>query len=166
MELELDFVRALVKLMSENDLQELNLEDEQHRIRLVRGGKNDNVSVMPTMVQPMASMAPMPVAAPAAAAPAGAPSENGDGPAEPGADIKVILSPMVGTFYRSPSPDADPFIELEDKCESETTICIIEAMKVMNEIKSDHAGTVVKILVANGEAVEYGEPLFHVRVDD
>jgi acetyl-CoA carboxylase biotin carboxyl carrier protein len=83
--------------------------------------------------------------------------------AEPGAGIKVIRSPMVGTFYRAPSPDSSNFVEEGAHITEDSVLCIIEAMKVMNEIKAECAGELVKILVANGEAVEYGEPLFHVR---
>lgn len=100
-------------------------------------------------------------AAAAAADPAAAPS--GEAAVDEG--IHVITSPMVGTFYRSPSPDAGPFIEEGQRCEENSVLCILEAMKVMNEIRADCAGEVVKVLVANGEAVEYGEPLFHVRLD-
>ena len=80
------------------------------------------------------------------------------------ADIKVITSPMVGTFYRAPSPDAAHFVEEDQEISEDKVLCIIEAMKVMNEIKAECSGDLVKILVANGEAVEYGEPLFHVRL--
>jgi len=77
--------------------------------------------------------------------------------------VKVITSPMVGTFYRAAGPDASPFVEEGAAVHDDTVLCIIEAMKVMNEIKAECSGEVVKILVANGEAVEYGEPLFHVK---
>ena len=109
-------------------------------------------------------------AAPAHHAPAPAPSGGGGGgggkeaAAEPGAGIKVIRSPMVGTFYRSPSPEASSFVEEGQQVTDDTVLCIIEAMKVMNEIKAECRGEIVKILVANGEAVEYGEPLFHVKL--
>ena len=95
---------------------------------------------------------------------AAAPAEGGGEALDP--SIRVVKSPMVGTFYRAPSPDSANFVEEGDSVNADQVLCILEAMKVMNEIKTDHAGTVVKILVANGEAVEYGEPLFHVRVDD
>ena len=79
--------------------------------------------------------------------------------AEPPGSITVV-SPMVGTFYRSPKPDADHFVEVDDSVEEDTTLCIIEAMKVMNEIKAEHKGRIAKILVENGEPVEFGQPLF------
>ena len=83
---------------------------------------------------------------------------------EPGTE--AVTSPMVGTFYRAPKPDADHFVELDDEVEEDSVLCIIEAMKVMNEIKAEHKGQVVKILVENGEPVEYGQPLFLIAVND
>jgi acetyl-CoA carboxylase biotin carboxyl carrier protein len=101
----------------------------------------------------------------AGAAPGPLVADGGAGEATP-ADIKVITSPMVGTFYRAAGPDSAAFVEEDQAVGQDTVLCIIEAMKVMNEIRAECEGQVVKVLVANGEAVEYGEPLFHVRVSD
>jgi len=154
---DLDHLRELMKLMDQFDFDELEVRDEGKRLHLQRrpkGNGNAPQVVMPTMMG----------AAPAPGAAAAAPAEGGGEALD--ANIRVVKSPMVGTFYRAPSPDSSNFVEEGDTVGADQVLCILEAMKVMNEIKSDHAGTVVKILVANGEAVEYGEPLFHVRVDD
>lgn len=152
---DLEQIRALMKLMEQHDFDELDLRDEGRRLHLSRGGRRAGAApvVVPTV---MAAGGEPKVAAPAPAAAQSA--------AEPGAGIKVIRSPMVGTFYRAPGPDSPPFVEEGAQVTEDTVLCIIEAMKVMNEIKADCQGELVKILVANGEAVEYGEPLFHVRV--
>jgi len=97
---------------------------------------------------------------PAAHAPAGQPPP--EEAAAPEEELHVVRSPMVGTFYRSPAPDADPYVEVGDEVGPDTVLCIIEAMKVMNELKAEVEGTVVAILVENGEPVEYGQPLFHI----
>ncbi|MGE4141039.1 MAG: acetyl-CoA carboxylase biotin carboxyl carrier protein [Planctomycetota bacterium] len=153
---DLDHLRDLMDLMAQFDFDELDVRDEGKRLHLVRRprGQASPAVVMPAMV----GAAPAPVAA------AAAPADGGAAEAI-GADIRVIKSPMVGSFYRSPSPDAGPFVEEGQRVNDDTVLCILEAMKVMNEIKAECTGTLVKVLVANGEAVEYGEPLFHVRLD-
>jgi acetyl-CoA carboxylase biotin carboxyl carrier protein len=154
---DLEHLKALMKLMEQFQVDTIDLREEGRRLHLSRGGGKANKGMaMPTIVH----------AAPAHHAPAPAPSGGAgksEAAAEPGAGIKVIRSPMVGTFYRSPSPEASSFVEEGQQVSDDTVLCIIEAMKVMNEIKAECAGELVKILVANGEAVEYGEPLFHVR---
>jgi acetyl-CoA carboxylase biotin carboxyl carrier protein len=157
---DLEHLRALMKLMDQFNFDEIELREADRRLHLARGarGKGGASSmVVPTVVAPP-THAHEPKAA-VSAAPAAA-----QGPAEPGAGVKVIRSPMVGTFYRSPSPDSPSFVEEGAHVTDDSVLCIIEAMKVMNEIKAECTGELVKILVANGEAVEYGEPLFHVRV--
>lgn len=154
---DLEQIRALMKLMEQHNFDELDLRDEGRRLHLSRGGRQRSGGapvVVPTVVAAATGGEPKAAAAPAAA-------QVG---AEPGAGIKVIRSPMVGTFYRAASPDSPNFVEEGAHLTEDTVLCIIEAMKVMNEIKADCTGELVKILVANGEAVEYGEPLFHVRV--
>lgn len=150
----LEQLRALMKLMEQHDFNELDLRSEGKRLHLLRSprGGDSNTVVMPTMLP-----GAMPAAA-AAAAPGAVAADAG-----PGEGVKVITSPMVGTFYRAAGPDAAPFVEEGASVGDDTVLCIIEAMKVMNEIKAECSGEVVKILVANGEAVEYGEPLFHVK---
>lgn len=167
MDLELDFVRSLVKLMSEHNLQELNLEEGEQKIHLLRSNGSGDAgvgpvsAVMPMTMPTMPAMPTMPMSMPAvpAAAPAAAPD------AAPGLDpsIQVVKSPMVGTFYRAPTPDSDPFVDIGVNVSPDSTLAIIEAMKVMNEIAAEVSGEIVEILVANGEAVEYDQPLFHIR---
>ena len=144
--LDLAELKRLVALMRANDLYEVEMEEVGRRVRVVRGGA------------PAVSFAapPAPVAAvqAAAAAPAAAPKESR------GIEIP---SPMVGTFYRSPSPDASPYVEVGDRIGKDTPVCIVEAMKVMNEIKAEVEGEILEILVQNGEPVEFGQPLFLVR---
>ena len=153
---DLDHIRDLMKLMDQFEFDEIELRDEGKRLHLLRRGSG-GIASAPQVVMP-AMMA-------AGAAPVAAAADGSAGEVTP-ADIKVITSPMVGTFYRSPSPDSASFVEEDQAVGEDTVLCIIEAMKVMNEIRAECEGQLVKVLVANGEAVEYGEPLFHVRVSD
>ncbi len=146
-------IRRLVELMKEHDLSEIDLREGETRIRLRRG--SDDVV---TMVQPRTSAAPPPAAAPrGAAAEAAAPAAGEEKRA-------VIKSPMVGTFYVSPNPESPAFVKVGDHVGAETTVCIIEAMKVFNEIPAEVSGKIVARLVDNGEPVEFGQPLFKVDV--
>ena len=152
--MELEQIKAIVAMMKENELCEFSMESEGLKLRIKRG---------PEGVQPTISVtaaAPAPVAAPAAPAPAEAPA----GPAPAPTDIKYITSPMVGTFYRSAAPDAPAYAEAGKNVEDETVVCIIEAMKVMNEIKAEIKGVIVECLVENAKPVEFGQKLFAVRV--
>ncbi len=141
-------VRQLIELMKEHDLNELDLRQADNRVRIRRGGE------VVTYSAPAVAAAPAPSAAPVAAA-AGVPSA---------ADSRmlVIKSPMVGTFYRASGPDALPFVKVGDRIGPEKTVCVIEAMKVFNEIPAGVSGQVVAILVDNGGAVEFGHPLIKV----
>ena len=140
-------VRRLIELMQEHDLSELDLEQGDSRVRIRRGGQ------VVTVAQPAA-------AAPRAAAPEAAPAAA---KADADAGMVVIKSPMVGTFYRASGPDASPFIKVGDRIGPDKTVCIIEAMKVFNEIPAGVSGQVVAILVENGAPIEFGQPL--VKVD-
>jgi len=151
----LEWLKALVEIMNRNDLAELSLEEQGRKIRLRKG------MLEPARVT-LASGYSVPAAEPRAAATAASPA-SASRPAERPQDIVEITSPMVGTFYRAPSPEADPFVEVGDAVKEDTTLCIIEAMKVMNEIKAEMDGIVQEILVSNGEAVEFGQPLFLIR---
>ncbi|QIF00247.1 acetyl-CoA carboxylase biotin carboxyl carrier protein [Roseimicrobium sp. ORNL1] len=162
--LDLKEIRQIVDLMSKNDLSFFHLEHGSFKIKLRRGSDveaaKDLLSKIPvgaTMAAPMiaapAASAPAPAAAPSAA-PAPAAAE----PAGP-----TINSPMVGTFYRSASPTDKPFVNVGDTVDENTTVCIIEAMKVMNEIKAEARGTVVRILVDDAKPVQYGQPLFELK---
>ena len=151
--MDLKLIKQVVDLMKRAELSEFELEEEGLRLRLSR--KNNEGP--PQIVQ----------AAPPAQAGAAPPPANGEAAAGEAAeeekDVAYVKSPMVGTFYRSPSPESDPFVDVGSKVGEETVVCIIEAMKVMNEIQAEVSGSVTEILVENGEAVEYGQPLFKVK---
>ena len=143
--MELDDIRKLIDLMEERGLAELELKNRLGEVRLVRNG-----------ARPV--QAAEPVASPAAA-PVEAPASNPVAPesVEPGLAIR---SPMVGTFYRAPNPDAEPYVEIGSVVEKGAVVCIIEAMKMMNEIQAEQRGRVTRVLVENAEPVEYEQPLF------
>ena len=146
--MSLEKVKALMELMNEHEFASLELEEGDFSIKLEKypaGG-----ACAPVMMP----AAPLPAAAPATAA-------KGDDIDMAG--LVPVKSPIVGTFYASPSPDSAPFVSAGDKVSPDTIVCIIEAMKIMNEIKAEVAGTVEKVLIENGEPVEYGQPLFLVR---
>ncbi len=149
----LDELRELIDLLRENGLAELELENEGFRVRLRRD------SVAP---EPAHAAAPPPPAPPPVSAPAH-PGTQATTAAAQDQDLHIIPSPIVGTFYRSPSPTADPFVKIGSNVEPESVVCIIEAMKLMNEIQAEATGEVVKIYVENGQPVEYGQPLFGIR---
>ena len=144
----LEKLREIVSLMNENDLTEIELTEEGTRIRVK---KHD------TRAQPTAFVAPPPIEQPQ---PTPAAPEQ---PPEAKSDLIEIPSPMVGTFYRATSPEAEPYVEVGSVVEEEAVVCIIEAMKVMNEIKAEVTGEIAKILVGNGDPVEYGQALFLVK---
>ena len=159
-------LRELITLMRENGVAELELEREEFRVRLRR----DSVSSQSSHVGEAAHPTPAPAPAPE---PVSGPAPAPVSAAHPGAqattaasqdqDLHIIPSPIVGTFYRSPSPTADPFIKIGTNVEHDTVVCIIEAMKLMNEIQAEASGEVVKIYVENGQPVEYGQPLFGIK---
>jgi len=154
--LDLNKIKQVVDLMKKSDLSEFEIQDQEFKLRIKRdvGGR---AAVAP-VAAPVAAPAPVaaaPVAAPVAAAPA---------PAAADPNVKVITSPMVGTFYATPSPDSPNFVAIGSTVKADTVVCIIEAMKVMNEIQSELAGTIVECLVASGTSVEFGQPLFRVKV--
>lgn len=150
--MELKKVKELIDLMKENDLMELEVVDGDSKIHLKRPG-----SEMPVMTQ-----VPMPVAAPAPAG-TGAPAPSAEPAAAVDENLVNVESPIVGTYYHAPSPDSDPFVKIGDKVEADTVVAIVEAMKVMNEIKAETTGTIVEVCCKDGEAVEFGQPLFKVR---
>ncbi|MBI5344569.1 MAG: acetyl-CoA carboxylase biotin carboxyl carrier protein [Deltaproteobacteria bacterium] len=140
-------IKAIYKFIKGTDIIELEVEGAGGRLRIKRGGRVEEAFGAPA----------------GPSSPAEAPNEakkEGKAQAE---NIKAVTSPMVGTFYRSPSPEAPPFVELGSIVKSGETLCIIEAMKLMNEVESEFNGKVVSILVENGQPVEYGEPLFHIE---
>src|SRR5687767_4261024 len=139
--------------MNQNDLAELSVEEEGRKVRLRKHGALEHRAGVAAAAAPVAAAAGK--AAKPAAAPAPAPAASGEERPE---NVVEVLSPMVGTFYRSSSPESESYVEVGSAVKEESTLCIIEAMKVMNEIKAEMEGTIQEILVSNGEAVEYGQP--------
>ena len=155
--MKIEEIKTIVKLMSENDLTEFKIEAEDMHLCIKRGGQNANPIIAQTLSPVVAAPAsPVVSAAPAAAAPAALAAA-----AAPAG--QTIDSPIVGTFYRSSAPGVEAFVKVGSKVEPDTTVCIIEAMKVMNEIKAEKSGVIKEILVENGQPVEYGQPLFVIE---
>ena len=163
----MDELRELIALLRENGLSEFELEREGFRVRLRRGADYEVSETQPnTRAAASSTAAPRP-------SEASLPITNVPPPVHPGAlagspasedqDLQMIESPIVGTFYRSRSPNAEPFVKTGSRVEPATIVCIIEAMKLMNEIQAETSGEVVKIYVENGQPVEYGQPLFGIR---
>ena len=146
-------VRRLVELMNDHDLAEIDLRQADQRIRLRRGAEPHAVMTGPGLL-PSGSV-------PANEMPPSKPAETQPTTDEK-TDVALIKSPMVGTFYTSASPDADPFVKVGDRVGPETTVCVVEAMKVFNEIAAECSGQIVAVVVENGEPVEFGQPLFKV----
>ncbi|HEY2800104.1 MAG TPA: acetyl-CoA carboxylase biotin carboxyl carrier protein [Chthoniobacterales bacterium] len=154
--MELKDIKAIIDLMKKNDLSVFEMEKDGFKLKLEKGNENPVYiapPAFPAAVAPSAAVAgaasPQASVAPAAASstPAG----------------KEITSPMVGTFYRAASPESPPFIDIGQEVNAETVVCIIEAMKVMNEIKAEVSGTIAEVVAENGKPVQFGEPLFKVR---
>ncbi|MCA0327462.1 MAG: acetyl-CoA carboxylase biotin carboxyl carrier protein [Proteobacteria bacterium] len=156
--MDLRKLKTLIDLVSESNVSELEITEAEGKVRIVKGG----VPLATAVYAPVAAAAPAPGAMPAQgpATPA-AGSAPAAAPAEPTGF--VVKSPMVGTFYRAASPGAKPFIEVGQKVNEGDTLCIIEAMKILNEIDAEKSGTVVQVLGENGQAVEYGQPLFVIE---
>ncbi len=155
--MKIEEIETIVKLMSENDLTEFKIESEDMTLCLKRGSQKIAAPVVTQAIIPAAAPAPV-AAAPVAPASAVAPAPAA-APAAPSKD-KIIESPIVGTFYRSSAPGADAFVKVGSKVDADTTVCIVEAMKVMNEIKAEKSGVIKEILIENGQPVEYGQALF------
>jgi len=154
-------LKELIRILEQSGLSELEVEESGRRIRLQKASAAVPVAIAPVAPLP-ASYDPGHLARPAAPAPAAsaAPAED-----DATGGLPTFDSPMVGTFYRAPSPDAEPFAKVGDRVEENQTICIIEAMKLMNEVGAKFSGVIEKILVENAQAVEFGQPLFAVRRD-
>ena len=156
--MDLRKLKTLIDLVSESNVSELEITEAEGKVRIV---KSAGVAMAAPVVMsaPVAAAPVVPAAAPAAAAAAPAPAEAA--PAAPAGH--AVKSPMVGTFYRSASPGAAPFVQIGSVVKEGETLCIVEAMKILNEIESDKSGTVTQILCENGQAVEYGQPLFVIE---
>lgn len=158
--MELKDIKELIALIRKNDLTEFSLEQEGFKITLKRGFETPSFATGVAYGPPVLTAGPMPTA-PAAQLNPAPPAQPA---ASPGADLlRDLPSPMVGTFYAAAAPDAPPFVSVGQQITPDTVICIIEAMKVMNEIKAEVSGTVVEVLAENGKPVQYGQPLFRLR---
>ena len=164
--MDLKLIHRLIRMMERGEVSELEIDDEQAglRIRLRRGALGEAPSHSPVVGLVQGSpVGPLSVS-PGSEGGAAAAETGGGGPMESDRDGLVeIESPMVGTFYRAATPEAEPFVDTRSQVDEETVVCIIEAMKVMNEIKAETRGEIVEILVDNGEPVEFGQPLFLVK---
>ena len=156
--INIDELKQILELARDHELNELELEGEGYKIRIRKGG------------QLVVAQAPMASPPPAPSQPASGPVPHPVGhPAEPApgidvdAELAIVTSPIVGTFYRAPDPNAPPFVQPGDVVKKGQTLCIIEAMKMMNNIDSEYEGTVVKVFAENGQAVQYGERLFAIK---
>ncbi|MFN6971139.1 MAG: acetyl-CoA carboxylase biotin carboxyl carrier protein [Rheinheimera sp.] len=145
-------IKKLIELLEESGINELEITEGEESVRISRGGPVQHYAPMQYQAAPMHA-APAPAAAPAAAAPAAAPAVTG----------YQLRSPMVGSFYRAASPTSKNFAEVGQTVKVGDTLCIVEAMKMMNQIQSDKAGTITAILVENGEPVEFDQPLFVIE---
>jgi acetyl-CoA carboxylase biotin carboxyl carrier protein len=154
--MDLRKLKTLIDLVSESNVSELEITEADGKVRIVKSSPVAVATVAPVLAQPAAAapaVAAAPVAATAAPVAPAAPVETGH----------IVKSPMVGTFYRSSSPGSKAFVDVGSEVKEGEPICIIEAMKIMNEIEADKAGKITKILVENGQAVEYGQPLFVIE---
>ncbi|TAK66736.1 MAG: acetyl-CoA carboxylase biotin carboxyl carrier protein [Bacteroidetes bacterium] len=156
--MDINYLKKIVRLLEQSSVDEISIEEEGTKIRVAKNAP-----------QAIASFAPVPAAPVPSTAPPSAPtSESASAqPPSPAAHTGVayheVKSPMVGTFYRAPAPDADPYVEIGQTVQQGTVLCIIEAMKLMNEIESDTSGRIVKILVENSQPVEFNQPLFLIE---
>ena len=148
--MDLRKLKKLIDLVEESGISELELTEGEEKVRISRHPAGGQMQYAPAYMPPQMMHAP-------AAAPTAAPATEAAAPVIDGHEVK---SPMVGTFYRSPSPDAKPFVDVGTSVTAGDTLCIIEAMKLLNEIEADKTGVIKAILVENGHPVEYGEPLF------
>jgi acetyl-CoA carboxylase biotin carboxyl carrier protein len=158
-------LRELIALLRDNGLAELELENEGFRVRLRRDFEyGEGAQYVPaTATAVMHNPAPVQAPAPPPSSGPSHPGTHASTEASQDQDLHIIPSPIVGTFYRSPSPTAEPFVKIGSNVEPESVVCIIEAMKLMNEIQAEASGEVVKIYVENGQPVEYGQPLFGIK---
>lgn len=163
--LNLKEIKELIKVIQDTDITEVHLESDGVKVAIRKGGTAPvMMAPTPVITQVVTEAAPAPAPAVAAEQPAAAPAPAvSPAPEVCKANTVEIVSPMVGTFYRSPAPDAPPFVEVGSMVTEGQTVCIIEAMKLMNEIEAEVSGKVVAVLVENGQPVEYGQPLFLIE---
>jgi acetyl-CoA carboxylase biotin carboxyl carrier protein len=161
-DLSLSEIKQLIELISEKQFNEFELERGSFRLRLSKGV--EKASVRHAAPEPVMIPPPVVPASPAPSIVAAAPAQTvAPAPASPEENLHILTSPIVGTFYRSPSPTAAPFVNVGDSVNAGKVLCIVEAMKLMNEIPSDASGTIAKIYVESGQPVEFGQPLFGIK---
>ncbi len=161
--MDLDELKQILEIVREHGISEFELEREDMKLRIKKNGFGltpELISQLPTVAAPLPAAAPAPAAGAAAPRPVPAPPAP---EAEEGVELAIVKSPIVGTFYRAPEPGARPFVEVGTAVRKGQVLCIIEAMKLMNEINSDYEGEVVAIYAENGQAVQYGERLFAIK---
>jgi acetyl-CoA carboxylase, biotin carboxyl carrier protein len=165
---KLSEIKELIKLVDQTSVSELEIENEGARLHIRKPGKTEVVNVQTAPITHTYTQAALHAAAPQGAAPQPAATPAAEEAVQakaPAQDLHPITSPMVGTFYSSPSPEAAPFVKTGDRVSEKTVVCILEAMKLMNELEAEVSGEIVEILVKNGQLVEYGQPLFLVKKD-
>lgn len=145
--MDLELIRELVMLIEKSSLTELKVEAEDFKLTLRKGAGHQQTTVSSAVPAENSMPAPTPLSV----------------PAQPAPDLVSVKSPMVGTYYQAPSPDSEPFVKLGDPVSKGQTLCIVEAMKLMNDIKSEHDGTVVEVAVENGQPVEYNQVLLRIK---
>ncbi|TLS52996.1 acetyl-CoA carboxylase biotin carboxyl carrier protein [Paenibacillus antri] len=158
---KLNEIKELIRLVDSTSIQHLEIENENGKISI----KKPEAPAVHVTSHPTAAVSAQHAFVPAAPAPAAPQAPAAPAPAqeERNADLHPIVSPMVGTFYAAPSPDAQPFVKAGDAVKEKTIVCIVEAMKLMNEIEAEVSGQIVEVLAENGQLVEYGQPLFLVK---
>lgn len=160
--MDLKDIKAIIDLMKKNSVSEFELEKEDFKIKLKRTPAGGSAAPMVYEEAPLVTYSAAPALAVAAPAPTASTPAPASGAALSGSE-QEIKSPMIGTFYRSPSPEAGPYVEIGTEVTPDTVVCIIEAMKVMNEIKAEARGVITQVLVENAKPVEFGQPLFKIR---
>lgn len=158
--MDLRKIKTLIDLVSESNVAELEITEAEGTVRIVKSLPAGSGSALP--VHHVSAPAPHAQAAPASSAPLVATEVAPATPTPLASSNHILKSPMVGTFYNTPSPDAKPFVSVGDSVKQGQTVCIIEAMKILNEIEADKSGTIVKLLADNAQGVEYGQPLFEI----
>ena len=153
--MDLKSIKQVIDLMKRSELSEFEFEEDGFKLRLSRQSTQPSAPIVQAVAQPAPVAAAPAEAAASGVAPAGAKNED--------PNVETIKSPMVGTFYQAPSPESPNFVEVGSKINVDSVVCIIEAMKVMNEIQAEIKGTITEILVEDGEAIEYGQPLFKYK---
>lgn len=155
--MDINLVKKLIKIVEQSDISKISIQEGDVKIKI---SKNSDSQAQVAFTQGAPAPAPVPVQNPPAAEPA---ADKQIEKETPKSNLHEIRSPIVGTFYRAPAPDADPYVKVGDEVSPGTVLCIVEAMKLMNEIESDVSGKIVKILVENATPVEYNQPLFLIE---